>query len=53
MQVIKHAYYHSKKFSVVMMNYPTYKKELFSLVQAINKWKYYLMGKETIFHTDR
>ena len=35
-----------------MMGYPTYDKELYALVQSIKKWKHYLMGKETIIHTD-
>jgi hypothetical protein len=36
----------------VVLNYPTYDKELYALVQAIKKWKHYLMGKETIIHID-
>ena len=34
------------------MGYPTYDKELYALVQSVKKWKHYLMGKETIIHTD-
>ena len=44
--------YHSKTFSKTIVNYPTYDKELYALVQSVNKWKHYLMGKETIIHTD-
>jgi hypothetical protein len=32
--------------------YPTYDKELYALVQSVKKWKHYLIGKETIIHTD-
>jgi hypothetical protein len=35
-----------------MINYPTYDKELYALVQSVKKWKHYLLGKETIVHTD-
>ena len=35
-----------------MINYPTYDKELYALVQSVKKWKHYLIGKETIIHTD-
>jgi hypothetical protein len=35
-----------------VINYPTYDKELYALVQSVKKWKNYLLGKETIIHTD-
>jgi hypothetical protein len=35
-----------------VINYPTYGKELYALVQSVKKWKHYLMVKETIIHTD-
>jgi hypothetical protein len=35
-----------------VINYPTYDKELYALVQSVKKWKHYLFGKETIVHTD-
>ena len=44
--------YHFEKFSGAILNYPTYDKEMYSSVQAIKKWKHYLMGKEIIIHTD-
>ena len=34
------------------MNYSTYDKEFYSLVQALKQWIHYLLGKETILHTD-
>jgi hypothetical protein len=38
--------------SEVEKNYSTYDKEFYSLVQALKQWRHYLLGKETIFHTD-
>jgi hypothetical protein len=40
--------YHSEMFHGGVLNYLTYDKELYALVQSIKKWKHYLMGKETI-----
>ena len=44
--------FHYETFNCVVVNYPTYDKEFHALVQSVKKWKHYLMGKETIFHTD-
>lgn len=44
--------FHSETFSKVVSNYPTYDKELYALVESVKKWKYYLIGKETVIHTD-
>ena len=44
--------FHSKIFNGALTNYPTYEKELYALVQCVNKLKHYLMGKETIIHID-
>jgi hypothetical protein len=44
--------YHSETFNGVVINYPTYDKELYALVQIVKKWKHFLLGKETIIHTD-
>eukprot|EP00253_Pinus_taeda_P029524 PITA_29524 len=52
MQQKKPICYHSEKFSQSVINYPTYDKELYALVQSVKKWKHYLIGKETIIHTD-
>jgi hypothetical protein len=52
MQGEKHACYHSEVFHGPILNYPTYDKELYALVQAVKKWKHYLMGKDIIIHTD-
>eukprot|EP00253_Pinus_taeda_P021300 PITA_21300 len=52
MQHKKPISFHSKFFNGVVTKNPTYDKELYVLVQSIKKWKHYLMGKETIIHTD-
>jgi hypothetical protein len=52
MKYHKPVYYHSKTFNQVVVNYPTYDKDLYALVQSVKKWKHYLLGKETIMHTD-
>jgi hypothetical protein len=44
--------FHSKTFNGEMLNYPTYDKYLYALVKSVKKWKHYLLGKETIIHTD-
>ena len=44
--------YHSETFNSGVVNYPTYDKELYVLVQSVKKWKHYLMVKETVIHTD-
>eukprot|EP00253_Pinus_taeda_P018627 PITA_18627 len=44
--------YHSETFNPAIVKYPTYDKELYALVQSVKKWKHYLMGKETVIHTD-
>eukprot|EP00253_Pinus_taeda_P032598 PITA_32598 len=44
--------YHSEIFNPAVVNYPTYDKELYALVQSVKKWKHYLMGKEIVIHTD-
>eukprot|EP00253_Pinus_taeda_P009417 PITA_09417 len=52
MQQKKLIFYHSEKFSQAVINYPTYDKELYAFIQSVKKWKHYLIGKETIIHTD-
>jgi hypothetical protein len=44
--------FHSETFNGAVINYPTYDKELYALVQSVKKWKHYLLGKETIVHTN-
>jgi hypothetical protein len=52
MQYHKPICYHSDTFNQVVVNYTTYDKKLYALVQSINKLKHYLLGKETIIHID-
>jgi len=52
MQHGKPIYFHSKTFNGAVINYPTYDKEFYALVQSVKKWECYLMGKETIIHTN-
>ena len=44
--------FHSETFNGAMSNYPTYDKESYALAQSVKKWKHYLMGKETVIHTN-
>jgi hypothetical protein len=44
--------YHSKILSNTVRKYPTYEKEMYSIVQAGRQWKHYILGKETVIHTD-
>ena len=44
--------YHSEILSDTVRKYPTYDKEMYSIVQACRQWKNYILGKETIIHTD-
>ena len=37
--------YDSNTFTNVVINCPTYDKELYALVQIMKKWKHYFMGK--------
>jgi hypothetical protein len=44
--------YHSDTLSDNFRKYPTYEKEMYSIVQARPQWKHYILGKETIIHID-
>jgi len=52
MQEGKPICYPFENFSGAILNYPTYDKEIYALVQVIKKWKHYLMEKEIIIHTN-
>ena len=45
MQQGKPICYYSKTFTNTLINYPTYDKELYALVQSVKKWKHYLVEK--------
>ena len=42
----------SEKLGGVALNYPTYDKELYALVRALETWQHYLRPKEFVIHTD-
>jgi hypothetical protein len=44
--------YHSETLSDAVQKYPNYDKEMYFIVQAYRQWKHYILGKETIIHTD-
>jgi hypothetical protein len=44
--------YHSETLADAKLNYSTYDKEFYSLIQALKKWRHYILGKETILNTD-
>ena len=44
--------YHSEALADAKLMYNTYDKEFYSLVQDLKKWHHYILGKETILHTD-
>lgn len=40
--------YYSKTMSQGKLNYKTYNKEFYALVQALKRWRHDILGKETI-----
>jgi len=44
--------YLSEKIHGVALNYPTYDKELYALVRALQTWEHYLVSKEFVIHSD-
>ena len=44
--------YHSETLSDVFCKYPTYDKEMYSIVKAYRQWRHYILGKEIVIHTD-
>jgi hypothetical protein len=44
--------YHSETLSNIVCNYPTYDKEMYFIVKACLQWRYYILRKETVIHTD-
>ena len=44
--------YHSGTLSDTVWKYPTYDKEMYSIVQACQQLKHSILGKGTIIHTD-
>ena len=44
--------YHSETLLNVVRKYTTYDKEMYSIVQACHQWKHYILGNDTIIHTN-
>jgi hypothetical protein len=44
--------YHSETLSDAVHKYPTYDKEMYSIIQVFPQWKHYILRKETVIHTD-
>nr|KYP31501.1 Retrotransposable element Tf2 [Cajanus cajan] len=44
--------YFSEKLHEATLNYPTYDKELYALIRALQVWEHYLVTKEFVIHTD-
>ena len=44
--------YFSEKLSGGPLNYPTYDKEMYALVRALETWQHYLLPREFVVHTD-
>jgi hypothetical protein len=43
---------HSELLLDVVRKYPTYKKEIYSIVQSYRQWRNYILMKNIIIHTD-
>ncbi|OMO98240.1 hypothetical protein CCACVL1_04284 [Corchorus capsularis] len=52
MQGGKAVAYFSEKLNGAALNYPTYNKEFYALVRALQTWQHYLWPKEFVIHTD-
>ncbi|XP_031131787.1 uncharacterized protein LOC116033168 [Ipomoea triloba] len=44
--------YFSEKLGGTTLNYPTYDKELYAIIRALETWQHYLWFKDFILHTD-
>ena len=44
--------YFSEKIHGATLNYPTYDKELYALIRALQTWEHYLVSKEFVIHSD-
>ena len=52
MQEGKPLAYFSEKLNGATLNYPTYDKEMYSLIRALKTWQHYLWTKEFVIHSD-
>jgi glycosylphosphatidylinositol transamidase (GPIT) subunit GPI8 len=44
--------YFSEKLNVVKVKYSTYDKEFYAIIQALKKWRHYLIPKEFFLYSD-
>ncbi|KAK7410373.1 hypothetical protein VNO78_01106 [Psophocarpus tetragonolobus] len=44
--------YFSEKLNGAPLNYPTYDKEFYALIRALQTWEHYLAPKEFVIHSD-
>jgi hypothetical protein len=44
--------YFSEKMNEAKVKYSTYNKEFFSIIQALKKWRHYLIPKEFVLYSD-
>jgi hypothetical protein len=44
--------YFSEKMNEAKLKYSTYDKELYAIIQALNKWRHYLILKEFVLYSD-
>jgi hypothetical protein len=44
--------YFSKKLNEMKVNYSTYDTEFYAIIQALNKWRHYLIPKEFVLYSD-
>jgi len=44
--------YHSETLPDVVHKYPTYDKEIYSILKSCRQWRHYILWKETFIHID-
>ena len=44
--------YHRETLSDIVQKYPTYNKEMYSILYAFHQWKNYILAMEMVIHTD-
>jgi hypothetical protein len=48
----RHVAYFSEKLNETKRKYSTYDKEVFSIIQALNKWRHYLVPQKFVLYSD-
>ena len=44
--------YFSENMNDTRRNYSSYEKEFYAIVQALKKWRHYLMSREFVLYSD-